>query len=47
MLDCSKAFDKCRFDIFFEKLVSQGLAAIVVRPLILIKEEQAGWVASW
>ena len=44
LLDCSKAFDKCRYDVLFEKLLSQGLPAIVVRALIFIYEEQAGWV---
>ena len=38
------AFDKYRYDVLFEKLLSQGLPAIVVRALIFIYEEQAGWV---
>ena len=44
LLDCSKAFDKCRFDKLFSKLISKGLPAIVVRVLIYIYEEQTGWV---
>ena len=44
LLDCSKAFDKCRFDMFFSKLISRGFPPIVVRVLVFIYEEQAGWV---
>ena len=44
LLDCSKAFDKCRFDKLFSKLISKGLPHIVVRVLIYIYEEQTGWV---
>ena len=39
LLDCSKAFDKCRFDKLFEKLIRKGLPAVVVRVLIYIYEE--------
>ena len=44
LLDCSKAFDKCRFDKLFSKLIEKGLPAIVVRVLAFIYEEQTGWV---
>ena len=44
LLDCSKAFDKCRFDKLFSKLIDKGLPPIVVRVLIFIYEEQTGWV---
>ena len=44
LLDCSKAFDKCKFDKLFRKLISKGLPPIVVRVLIYIYEEQTGWV---
>ena len=44
LLDCSKAFDKCRFDKLFTKLIEKGLPAIVVRVLIFMYEEQTGWV---
>ena len=44
LLDCSKAFDKCRFDKLFSKLVSKGLPPVVVRVLIYIYEEQVGCV---
>ena len=44
LLDCSKAFDKCRFDKLFSKLIKKGLPLIVVRVLVFIYEEQTGWV---
>ena len=44
LLDCSKAFDKCRFDKLFQKLISKGLPAVVVRVLIFVYQEQEGWV---
>ena len=44
LLDCSKAFDKCRFDVLFSKLIKKGLPAVVVRVLIFIYEEQTCWV---
>ena len=39
LLDASMAFDKCRFDLLFEKLLSKGLPAIVVRTLVYVYEE--------
>ena len=44
LLDCSKAFDKCRFDHIFEKLLQKSVPPIVVRVLICMYEEQAGFV---
>ena len=44
LLDCSKAFDKCKFDKLFQKLIDKGLPAVVVRVLIFAYEEQQGWV---
>jgi hypothetical protein len=44
LLDCSKAFDKCRFDKLFQKLINKGLPAVVVRVLIFVYQEQEGWV---
>ena len=44
LLDCSKAFDKCRFDKLFTKLINKGLPHVVVRVLVFIYEEQTGWV---
>ena len=34
LLDCSKAFDKCRFDKLFGKLIDKGLPLVVVRVLV-------------
>jgi hypothetical protein len=44
LLDCSKAFDKCRFDLLFEKLLQRGVHGVVVRCLIYMYEEQTGYV---
>ena len=44
LLDCSKAFDKCRYDKLFTKLIEKGLPSIVVRVLIFMYQEQKGWV---
>ena len=43
LLDCSKSFDKCRFDLLFEKLLQRGVPAVVVRCLIYMYEEQTGY----
>ena len=44
LLDCTKAFDKCKFDILFGKLVERGLPAVVTRVLLYVYEEQQAWV---
>ena len=44
LLDFSKAFDKCRYDKLFSKLIVKGIPPIVVRVLIFMYEEQKGWV---
>ena len=44
LLDCSKAFDKCRFDVLFKKLVNKGLPPIVIRLLVFVYEKQYGCV---
>ena len=44
LLDCSKAFDKCRFSTLFEKLQERNVPPIVIRVLIFIYEEQEGGV---
>ena len=38
------AFDKCKFDILFEKLLARGLPPIVVRLYIFVYEEQVAYV---
>ena len=44
LLDCSKAFDKCRFDKLFVKLLQRGFPPIVVRVLVFAYEEQTACV---
>ena len=44
LLDCTKAFDKCQFDILFGKLVERKLPAVVIRVLMFVYEEQQAWV---
>ena len=46
LLDCSKAFDMCKFSILFNKLHQKGLPAIVLRSLVFVYEEQTAWV-TW
>ena len=44
LLDCSKAFDMCKYSIMFNKLLAKGLPAVVVRVLIVVYEKQFAWV---
>ena len=44
VLDCSKAFDKCKFSILFNRLLDKGLPPIVVRIIVFIYTEQFCWV---
>ena len=44
LLDCSKAFDMCKYSILFRKLMEKGLPAVVVRALIMVYERQYAWV---
>ena len=44
LLDCSKAFDMCKYSVLFKKLLQRGLPAIVVRTLITVYEQQYAWV---
>ena len=44
LLDCSKAFDKCKFSTLFQKLIDRDLPPIVVRLLAYVYEEQEGCV---
>ena len=43
-LDCSKAFDKCRFDKLFQKLLDRAVPAVVIRVLVYVYEEQKACV---
>ena len=44
LLDCSKAFDMCKFSILFSRLLDRGMPAIVIRVIIFVYEEQYAWV---
>ena len=44
LLDCSRAFDMCRFDILFTRLLERRIPAIVIRTLIRVYEDQYAWV---
>ena len=44
LMDLSKAFDMCSFEILFRKLLDKGLPPLVVTALIFIYEEQTAWV---
>ena len=44
VLDCSKAFDTCKFGTMFTKLVQSGLPPVVVRTLMVMYEQQFAWV---
>ena len=34
LLDCTKAFDTCKFSTLFQRLLDRGLPAIIVRVII-------------
>ena len=40
LLDCCKAFDKCRFDVLLKKLMNMGIPPIIIRLLVFVYEEQ-------
>ena len=44
VLDCSKAFDLCKFSLLFKKLHDAGMPPIVIRVLMYMYEEQFAWV---
>ena len=44
LLDCSKAFDLCRFSDIFSGLLDRGLPPIIVRVLTFVYEQQHAWV---
>ena len=44
LFDCSKAFDKCKFSVLFQKLLDRKVPPIVIRVLIFIYEEPEGCV---
>ena len=44
VLDCTKAFDLCKFSTLFKRLLDTGIPPIVVRCLMVMYEDQYGWV---
>ena len=44
LLDCTKAFDKCRFDLTFNNLLKRKIPAIVIQVLMFVYQEQKAWV---
>ena len=44
VLDCTKAFDLCKFSLLFNRILDSGVPPIVVRCLMAMYEEQHGWV---
>ena len=44
VLDCTKAFDLCKFSILFNRILDTGVPPIVVRCLMAMYEDQYGWV---
>ena len=44
LLDCSKAFDTCKFSILFNKILARKVPPIVVRTLMAVYEDQYAWV---
>ena len=44
LLDCSKAFDMCSFEMIFKKLLDRKLSAVVIRCLMFIYQHQVSWV---
>ena len=44
VLDCTKAFDLCKFSILFERILETGVPPIVVRCLMYMYQDQHGWV---
>ena len=44
VLDCTKAFDLCKFSTLFRRMLDSGVPPIVVRCLIFMYQEQKGGV---
>ena len=44
VLDCTKAFDLCKFNILFNRILDKGVPPIVVRCMMAMYEDQHGWV---
>ena len=44
LLDCKAAFDTCKFDILFTRVLETGVPAIVVRAMMYSYQHQHAWV---
>ena len=44
LLDCRAAFDTCKFDILFKRVLETGVPAIVVRALMFSYQQHYAWV---
>ena len=44
LFDCKAAFDTCKFDILFRRILETGVPAIVVRALMFSYQHQYAWV---
>ena len=44
LLDCKAAFDTCKFDILFRRVLDTGVPAVVVRALMFPYQQQYAWV---
>ena len=44
VLDCTKAFDLCKFSTLFSRILETGVPPIVVRCLMTVYEDQQAWV---
>ena len=46
VLDCSKAFDTCKFSTLFNALLEKGVPAVAIRAMMTVYEQQYAWV-TW
>ena len=44
LMDCTKAFDMCKFSILFGRLIDKNVPAVVIRTLATVYEDQFAWV---
>ena len=47
LLDCSKAFDKCRFDKLFQKLIARGSSRICLQSSLIYVWRTLGLCQTW
>ena len=45
LLDFTKLFDTCKFDVLFQKLLDRNLPPIVIGTLAVVYQEQYAWVS--